>query len=386
MPLATTPEILERLVAFRSEFTADDYSAITDFAADHLAALGFTVHRLAGKTPGRAGLFASLGPAGPGGTLLSAHLDVVPVAGQPWTVDPFRLTRRDGRLYGRGTTDMKGFAAATLALAARAAARPLAAPLKIALSYDEEAGCVGIAEMIGALDETIGVPEFCIVGEPTSMQVATGHKGKTSHRIRFTGTPGHSASAPLYVNALHLAAEAVALLRAVQDRLAASGARDPAFDVPYTTVHVGTLHGGTALNIVPDHAELLFEIRHLAAEDPAVLLAGIAAEIAAIADRWHARHPAAGGVIEPINAYPGLETATDAEVVRMALDLGARAPLTKVSYGTEAGFFAERWGIPTVVCGPGDMMQGHKPDEFVAESELAACDAMLDRLLDRLAA
>ncbi|MEZ5802018.1 MAG: acetylornithine deacetylase [Rhizobiaceae bacterium] len=377
----TTVEILERLVGYQSVFTADDYSDITDFAIGHLTELGFSVHRMAGATPGRAGLFASIGPEGPGGVLLSAHLDVVPAEGQAWTVDPFRLSRRDGRLYGRGTTDMKGFAAAALAVAARAAGHPLKAPLKLALSYDEEAGCVGMAEMIDALDRTIGVPAYCIVGEPTSMRVAVGHKGKESHSIGFRGSAGHSASAPLYLNALHLACEAVAALRRLQEDLAANGARDEAYDVPYTTVHVGKLSGGRALNIVPDRAELEFEIRYLAADDPADLLGWIRREIAAIVDRKNAAHPSADAFVEVINTYPGLETAPDAEVTRLVLALGGLGPVTKVSYGTEAGFFHDRWGIPTVVCGPGDMVQGHKPDEYVEEAQLAACDAMLDNVV-----
>lgn len=384
MPTNTTVEILDRLVAFPSVFTASDYAGITDFATAHLAALGFTVHRLTGETPGRAGLFASLGPAGRGGVLLSAHLDVVPVDDQAWTSDPFRMTERDGRLYGRGTTDMKGFAAAALAAAARAARKPLAAPLKIALSYDEEAGCVGIAEMIGALDRLIGVPDACIVGEPTSMRVAVGHKGKRSYRIRFHGEAGHSASAPHFQNALHIACDAVGVLRRLQHELARAGQRDEAYDVPYTTIHVGLMSGGTALNIVPSHAALDYEIRHLAGDDPEWLAARIAREVADIVDGAAARHPTASAAIEPLNDYPGLETAPDAEIARLAERLGGIGPATKVSYGTEAGFFHDRWGIPTVVCGPGDMAQGHKADEFVAISQLAACDAMLDNLLDHL--
>lgn len=384
MSSETTVEILEKLVGFRSVFTADDYSDITDFAIGHLKELGFSVHRMSGETPGRAGLFASIGPEGPGGVLLSAHLDVVPAEGQAWTVDPFRLSRRDGRLYGRGTTDMKGFAAAALAVAARASGRPLKAPLKLALSYDEEAGCVGMAEMIGALDRTIGVPAYCIVGEPTSMQVAVGHKGKESHSIRLRGSAGHSASAPLYLNALHLACDAITSLRRLQDDLATNGPRDEAYDVPYTTVHVGKLSGGKALNIVPDRAELDFEIRYLAADDPAELLRRIRKEIAAMVDRVRMAHPSADAVIEPINIYPGLETEADAEVTRLALSLGGLGPVTKVSYGTEAGFFHDRWSVPTIVCGPGNMVQGHKPDEYIEEVQLAACDVMLDRVVDFL--
>ncbi len=382
---STTPEILERLVGFQSVFTADDYAEITNFSIDYLRDLGFSVHRIAGQAAGRAGLFASLGPSGRGGVLLSAHLDVVPVEGQKWSVDPFRLTRQNGRLYGRGTTDMKGFAAATLAAAGKAAAGPpLARPLKIAFSYDEEAGCVGMAEMIGKLDETIGIPDRCIVGEPTSMRVAIGHKGKTSYRIHFTGSAGHSASAPNYANAIHMASDAVAILRAVQERLEKAGARDNAYDIPYTTVHVGIMSGGTALNIVPDHARLDFEIRYLASENPAIIQE-IERQISELDRRWKRLHPQAGAQIELINSYPGIETSGDADVTQWAVSLGGREPLTKVSYGTEAGFFHDRWRIPTIVCGPGDMAQGHKPDEYIEEAQLCECDAMLSAVIRTLA-
>lgn len=380
----TTPEILERLVGFPSVFTAADYSAITDFSVAYLQDLGFSVHRLSGARQGRAGLFASLGPAGRGGVLLSAHLDVVPVEGQKWTVDPFSLTRRDDRFYGRGTTDMKGFAAAALAAAASAAAGPpLARPLKIALSYDEEAGCVGMAEMIGKLDDTIGIPDRCIVGEPTSMRVAIGHKGKKSYRMICSGSTGHSASAPLYANAIHIAAEAVEVIRAVQARLEKTGASDSAYDIPFSTLHIGTLMGGTALNIVPEHAVLEFEIRHLVSEADGII-DEIERGVSDLVKRWRACHPAVDIQIQEINTYPGIETCKEAEVTRWALSLGGRGPVTKVSYGTEAGFFSNTWGIPTVVCGPGDMNQGHKPDEYVEEGQLAECDLMLASVIDSL--
>lgn len=384
MSMSSTPELLERLVGFQSVFTAADYTDITDFSVAYLRALGFTVYRLEGGTPGRAGLFASLGPAGRGGALLSAHLDVVPTEGQDWTVDPFRMSRRDGRLYGRGTTDMKGFAAAALAAASRAAHLPMKAPLKLALSYDEEAGCVGMSEMIEKLEETIGLPDFCIVGEPTSMQVAIGHKGKRSYRMRFKGTPAHSASAPKYVNALHLATDAVGILRRLQSDLAERGAHDAAYDVPYSTVHVGRMSGGTALNMVPDTAELEFEIRHLAHDDALLLVRRFEEEIDLAVNRWRKIHPAASATVEPINSYPGIESAPDGEATQLALKFGALGPAIKVSYGTEAGFFNDRWGIPTIVCGPGDMAQGHKPDEFIEENQLIACDTMLSNLLSHL--
>ena len=379
-----TVDLLERLISFRSVFTAADYSDVADFVIGYLRELGFACHRVTGATPGRAGVFASLGPSGPGGVMLSAHLDVVPVDGQDWATDPFRLTRRGGRLYGRGTTDMKGFAAAALAAAGRAVRRKLAAPLKLAFSYDEEAGCVGIAEMIGSLDRTIGLPEFCIVGEPTSMRVAVGHKGKLSFTARCRGSAGHSAAAPDHLNALHLAADLVNILRREQAEIVRIGPRDGAYDIPYTTVHVGTLVGGTALNIVPDTAVLEFEIRHLAGDLPEPLVERIGRDAAALVANQRERHPQAAVEISQFNAYPGLETLPGSRMAVLALRLGGLGPPTKVSYGTEAGFFQQTLRIPTVVCGPGDMVQGHKPDEFIEAEQLAACDAMLDRLLHYL--
>ena len=206
-------ELLERLVGFEVLSGADN-RAMTGFIADHLAALGFTLHRLPHPDGNREGLFAALGPEGPGGVMLSAHVDVVPVAGQNWTRPPFRLSTEGGRLYGRGTTDMKGYLACMLALAEQAASRPLREPLKLAISYDEEIGCQGMQRMIGALASGIGLPRLCLVGEPTQMGVAIGHKGKAALRARFTGRAGHSALAPEFLNALHLAADFVQALRA----------------------------------------------------------------------------------------------------------------------------------------------------------------------------
>ncbi|SFC33607.1 acetylornithine deacetylase [Tropicimonas isoalkanivorans] len=381
----STLEHLDCLVSFPSVCTAENYCDIADYIVDHLQSIGFRCFRLPNQTGTRAGIFAAIGPEQPGGVLLSAHLDVVPVDGQAWTADPFRLTHRGGKLYGRGTCDMKGFAAAALAAADRAARQKLAKPLKLAFSYDEEIGCVGIAEMIGQLDDTIGKPDCCVVGEPTSMRVATGHKGKTSYRVTFHGSSGHSASAPRHLNALHLATDFIGILRDVQEELEKTGVRDSAYDIAFSTVHAGVLSGGTALNVVPEAAVLEFEIRHLAAEEPA----GILGRIENASDRLlagHLRvHPDARIDIEETNAYPGLETASEGRAATLAFATGGLAPATKVSFGTEAGFF-QKAGIPTVVCGPGNMEQAHKPDEYIEETQLAACDAMLDRLLGRLSA
>ena len=383
-PLTRTLEHLEALVAIPSVFTASDYVAITDYCEKILTGAGARCHRVESRRTGRAGLFASMGPGGPGGLMLSGHLDVVPVDGQAWTSDPFTLTRRDGRAYGRGTTDMKGFVACALALAERAAGRSLAAPLKFALSFDEEDGCLGIYEMMPSLAPTIAPPALCLVGEPTGMRLVTGHKGKVSYRLTCHGTAGHSARAPRHLNAMHLAADALALLRAEQDRLASQETRDPAFDVPYTTIHAGILRAGTALNIVPDRAELAFEIRHLATTDPDELRDRFQAQLASHLGRLSESFAPADATLEETNRYPGLDAAADSPMAALLTDFGAQFPAGKVDFGTEAGVFAAH-GIPTYVCGPGSMEQGHKADEFIERSQLSLCDAMLDRALDWLA-
>ncbi|MDQ2093702.1 acetylornithine deacetylase [Rhodalgimonas zhirmunskyi] len=365
---------LERLVGFASVVGRSNVE-IAEYVAGVLGAAGAQVHVI--EEGDKRGILAAIGPEGPGGIMLSGHMDVVPVEGQDWSSDPFRLRREGGRVYGRGTTDMKGFLAAMLAGAERAGGGAvLAAPLKFAFSWDEEAGCLGIPVMLDRLEQTVGAPDLCIVGEPTQMQIATGHKGKTFLKAEFTGEAGHSADAPQYRNALHGAAEFIGALRAEQARLAETGARDAGFGTPYTTVHAGIMRGGTALNIVPDHAEVRFEIRNLAADDPEEIMARLRQEGARIGD----------ATITVENAYPGLAVAENsAEVARMRSFLPADAGLTKVSYGTEAGYFAAR-GVPALVCGPGDMAQGHKPDEFIEIAQLDACERMIDKVIESLVA
>ncbi|WP_417210276.1 acetylornithine deacetylase [Antarctobacter sp.] len=375
--MTTSLEILDRLIGFDTVSARSNLPLIA-YVEDFLKTRGFAVTRVPDPVEDKAGLFASIGPTGTG-VLLSAHTDVVPVEGQTWTRDPFRLTVEGDRLYGRGTTDMKGFLAAMLACADKASKRTLREPLKLAISYDEEIGCVGIAKMIDALPPAIGLPRACIVGEPTSMQVAVGHKGKSAIRAICHGEAGHSALAPRFTNALHLATDLVAGLRALQNDLTQNGARDNSYAIPYSTVHVGKLSGGTALNIVPDRADVLFEFRHLAADAPDSLMA----RIQTLADDIATTH-GAPITLEQVTAYPGLDTPADAEVTRLVQRLARTQTLTKVAFGTEAGFF-DALGIPTVVCGPGDMeAQGHKPDEYLLRSQLDACDAMLDSLLDTL--
>lgn len=381
--MTDTLAILDRLIAFDTTSHRTNLPLL-DYVEDLLVRAGVACWRVPDASGEKANLFASTGPAGDGGALLSAHVDTVPVEGQAWTLPPFRLTARDGRLYGRGTTDMKGFAACAVAAMLAAARRPLAQPLHLALSHDEETGCRGVPALIDRLAATGPRPAFCIVGEPTELAVATGHKGKIGIRTRFTGRTGHSARAPMALNAAYLASDFVTAVRAAQTRLIETGARDGDYDVPYSTTHVGRIAGGGPLNIVPDACEVDWEIRSLPADDAEAWIAALKAEAAHLCD---ATGDADAGVTHgELMRYPGLGTAADAPVVALVQALAGNRATLKVDYGTEGGLFATVMGLPTVVCGPGSMEQGHKPDEFIAREELARYDAMLARLIDRLEA
>ncbi len=368
-------EVLDRLVGFET-VSAQSNLALIDFVQNFLTERGFRVARLEDPDAPKAGLYAEIGPPGPG-LILSAHSDVVPVTGQHWTRPPFKLTADGDFLYGRGTTDMKGFVAEMLAAADRASRLPLTEPLKLVLSYDEEVGCRGIARMWDRLVPLMGKPRMALIGEPTIMGVVLGHKGKRAYRARIRGEAGHSALAPRFASALHAATDFVAELRAEQVRLEASGQRDDAYDIPYATVHVGLLESGTSLNIVPDHAEILFEFRHLAEDDPDALEQRIKAAAEGICRRLGDRVTIE---IERTSAYPSL--ATDlTSFAALTVKRAVGTPFGKVAFGTEAGFFA-RAGIPSVVCGPGSMeAQGHRPDEYVSRLQLNQCEIMLSQLL-----
>lgn len=358
--------ILEALIAFPT-VSSQSNLALIDWVEALLKDAGFTVTRIAAAEAGKAGLLAKFGE-GEGGVLWSAHSDVVPVEGQVWTLPPFALTKAGGRLHGRGTTDMKGFLSCVLAHAETLREKPPARPMLIALSWDEEVGVRGIREMIGDVIPVLGRPEICIVGEPTLMRPAIGHKGKASYRAICHGEAGHSALAPKFTNALHLAADLIGALRAEQARLMMEGAQDPDQDPAYSTIHAGVMRGGVALNIVPDRAEVLFEIRHLAAETPDDILVGITARLPE------------GIEITETGAYPGLGSdPADPSLADCIARLDDPRPV-KIAFGTEAGYFAGL-GLPTLVCGPGTMDDGHQPDESIAESELQRCLAFIGRMM-----
>ncbi|MGK9263936.1 acetylornithine deacetylase [Sinorhizobium meliloti] len=382
--IPSTADILARLVAEPTVSRASNL-ALLDYAEALLRPVGARIERFAHADGSRANLWVTIGPDEPGGVVLSGHTDVVPVEGQEWSHDPFTLTEREGRYYGRGTADMKGFVAAALRAALIGASRPLKIPLHLALSYDEEIGCIGIRSLITALARRPARPALCIVGEPTGMRIATGHKGKLALRACCHGQAGHSALAPNALNALHLGAAFINALQARQEELSIEGARDPDYDIPYSTIHAGMMRGGTALNIVPNRCEIDFEIRNIAEDDPQEILARIKADANAIASRHRSRFPTACIEIDEVSAYPGLSAAPDAPAIRLLRRiLGDGDATLKVAFGTEGGVFNEGLGISTAICGPGFMDQGHKPDEFVSADQLRQCDRMMARLIDEL--
>jgi acetylornithine deacetylase len=376
---ASASVLLERLVGFDTT-SAKSNLALIDFAADLLGSLGASVRLTRDDAGAKANLFATLGPDDIPGVVLSGHTDVVPADGRDWRSDPFRLDRRDGRLYGRGTADMKGFLAACLAMAPRFAAAPLAQPVHFAFSFDEEVGCVGVRRLLADLENLAVRPRLCIVGEPTGMKVISGHKGKKSVRCAVHGKECHSAYNHQGVNAVEIAAEIIAHLRALQRRIREGGPFDHGFDPPYSTIHTGVVKGGTALNIVPKDCAFEFELRNLPTHDPEAMMAEIRAFALTLIPEMLAVDPAAGIMLDEHNTTCGLLTADDAEVTLLARQLSGDNGAGKVAYTTEAGLFAAA-GIPAVVCGPGHIAQAHKPDEFLEVEQLSACEAFLERLL-----
>ena len=379
-----TVQILERLIGFPT-VSRDSNLDLIGFVQDFLGSRGIEsrLYRDAGGT--KANLYASIGPRDRGGVLLSGHTDVVPADGQRWSSDPFTMTARGGAYYGRGAADMKGFLAAALAAMDRARRRELSMPLEIAFSYDEEVGCLGVRSLIADMASWTHRPRFCIVGEPTLLRIATGHKGKTALRASCHGLAAHSAYPNRGVNAIYLAADFITRVRARQRDIEMHGRRDPGFEVPYTTLHVGTIRGGTALNIVPDRCDVELEVRNLASDDPRRIVDGLREDAQACGAPPERGQAAAGIELAVTNEYPGLDTAEDSDVVALVASLVGHRECVKVGFGSEGGLFAGELGIPTVVCGPGSINDAHKPDEHVTAEQLVACDAMLDALIERLA-
>ncbi len=373
--MITTADTLATLIAFPT-ISADSNEALIRWCIGRIHAAGGRVHVFSGTKPGKFNLLASFGPPTGAGLVLSGHSDVVPVAGQAWNTDPFILTCQGGRLYGRGSSDMKGFLAAALCAAARADKTKLARPLHLAISYDEELGCLGVRNLLARLAKEKFQAEGCIIGEPTELKVALGHKGKLAGRICCFGQAAHSANPALGCNAISLAAEMVCAAQRLQALLAAHGARDSAYPFPTTSVHIGTIEGGSTLNIVPEYCEMQFEIRNVMGDEPSELLEWLRGEAAKIM----AQQSKGRIEIETTNAYPGLETNPAGDFAKKILR-AAGTPICKVDFGTEGGLFSQQLHLPVVVCGPGSIERAHKPDEYVTQKELDDYDAFLDHVI-----
>lgn len=353
-------EILERLVAFPSVVGTSN-TALMDFVARYLSDHGARVTRLVGLEGDRENLFATIGDPSLPGYILSGHVDVVPAQEPGWLGDPFVLRRDGARLIGRGACDMKGFDAAVLAAVPELAAMPLKAPVHIALSYDEEAGCRGVRHLLAKLPELCAAPLGCIVGEPSGLVPVLAHKGKAALRLVATGVSGHSSRPDLGNNAIHALAPALSAAVALAESLK-SGPQDARFAPSHSTVQIGTVSGGQALNIIPDRAEACIEARAIPGVDPRQILAPLTA-IGGVEAEW-------------LSDYPALALDAGHPLAAIAAEISGHAPLQAVSYGTEAGLFQQA-GVPSIVCGPGDIARAHKPEEYLTEAELAGATEMV---------
>ena len=378
--MSSSVALLKTLVGFDTTSRESNLQLI-EFVRDYLAGFDVPCELIYNAERSKANLFATIGPAGQPGIVLSGHTDVVPVDGQPWTVAPFELSERDGKLFGRGTADMKGYIACVLALVPALVQATLRMPVHIALSYDEEVGCLGVRSLLAELEQHPAKPLLCIIGEPTELKPVLGHKGKLAMRCDVHGHPCHSAYAPLGVNAIEYAAELIGELGRIGQQLKAPEQHDSRFDPPYSTVQTGVISGGKALNIVPADCRFDFEIRALPSQDPAQ----VAQQLQAYAEqqvlpRMRAVSEHSAIRFSELSAYPGLATDAQSQAAELIAAFCGSREFGTVAFGTEGGLF-DAAGIPTVVCGPGSMDQGHKPDEFVSRAQLDACDAMLQRML-----
>lgn len=381
MPAPLTLDWLDRLISHDTTSRNSNLPLVEEIEA-FFRARDIPFERVVDEDGGKANLIATIGPREGAGIILSGHMDTVPVDEQDWTSYPFRLEERGGRLFGRGTCDMKGFLSVCLGLVPEMQAEGLKRPIHLAFSYDEEVGCLGVRPLLRHMVAMGYRAEGCIVGEPTLMQVVIGHKSKRSMQTVVRGRGGHSSRAPELVNAVEAAARLAAKVSDLARRLAAEGRRDELYDVPYTTAHVGVLHGGTSLNIVPDHALVEWEIRALPEDDADALVAEVVAYAATeLQPAMRARAPEAGISFELKSAIPGFAASPDAPITSLAKHWAGRNDHAKVAYGTEAGLFVEMADIPTIVCGPGSIAQAHQADEYVEASQLDACESFMRRMI-----
>ncbi|MFN3663589.1 acetylornithine deacetylase [Yoonia sp.] len=382
----TATQLMDRLVAFPT-ISRDSNLELIDFAKLYLAGFGIDSTIVPNDDGTKAALYAHTGPAVDGGVVLSGHTDVVPVDGQAWDSDPFTVSERDGRLYGRGTCDMKGFDALALWAMGQAAMRGIKRPLQIALSYDEEVGCTGAPPMIDHM-VSHGLPraDCVIVGEPSMMKIVTSHKGAVGYRIHVRGFEVHSSLAPTGVSAIMMAAKLIDWANQVNAENAAATPSELAaqFFPPYTTLHVGTISGGTANNITARDCRFVLDFRLVPGEDIAVWDARLRAKIAGIEAEMQAIRPETGISAEKFFHVPSLVPETGGSAENLVRHLTGENASSVVSYGTEAGQFQDR-GYSAVICGPGDIAQAHQPNEYVSTDQFAQGQAFMTRLIDLLA-
>lgn len=377
-------DLLSRLVAFDTESSKSNLPLV-NFVESYLREQDVRFVRAPNAAGDKASLFATIGPDAPGGVLLSGHTDVVPVGGQAWSSDPFTLRRDASRLYGRGAVDMKGFDAACLAMIPEFKAARLARPIHILLSYDEETTCLGPLDVIARLGADLPRPLAVVVGEPTSMQVADAHKSVTTHVTRVRGFEIHSANLHRGVSAVHIACKLVCELERLGAELRAAGDSSGRFDPPYSTIHVGVIHGGTARNIVAKDCEFWWEFRGLPGAAPSFARDRLEAYCDTLRQTVFADFPDARIETVTENRVPGLAPQPGSEAETLALRLAKRNATIAVPYATEAGQF-QRAGLAAVVCGPGRIDQAHQPDEYIEIAELAACIEFLRGLARELEA
>ena len=376
-------EFIRRLLEFDTVSRNSNLGMI-EWMRDYLRKLGVEPRLTYDAGGGKANLFATLGDATGPGLVLCGHTDVVPVDGQPWDTDPFRAEIRGGRIYGRGSCDMKSFIACVLAFTPRFLDTRLAQPVHLALTYDEEVGCVGVTTLLADLARAGIHPAGCIVGEPTGMQVMTAHKGMRVYRCCVRGVEAHSSLAPLAVNAIEYAARLVAFIRGLADEVRASGLKDGKFQVPHTTMQTGLIAGGTASNIVPRDCEFQFDMRYLPGTDPSEF----AQRIQRYADdtllpEMKRVSGDAGIKLELLAEAPDLNTPEDDRLAYLGMHLAGNSTPGRVGFATDGGHF-HRAGVPTIVIGPGSIEQAHKPNEFIELEQVAQCERFLERLCSHL--
>jgi acetylornithine deacetylase len=383
-PSPAVRAMIDRLIGFPT-VSRDSNLDLIEWVRDYLQSHGAKIRLTQDATGKKANLFATLGDSPKPGLILSGHTDVVPVDGQNWDSDPFRVTERDGKLFARGSADMKGFIGIILAQAPKFVAalnsNRLDAPLHYALSYDEEVGCLGVRGLIRDLEDNGIRPAGCVVGEPTSMQPIIAHKGTHRFRCAVHGREAHSSYVTRGVNAIEYAARLVVYIRQIADRLAQIEKRDYGFTVPYSTLSTGLIRGGIAANVVPKDCEFHFDMRTLPQASPDALYQEIRTYAEVLAREMQAIDPQSGIDLVWASQTAGLAASETDAIVQWAMQLSNNSTVGKVSYGTEAGLF-QKMGVPTVICGPGDIAEAHRPNEFVALEQLAQCEAFMNRILD----